>query len=62
MYQKGRGVPEDLVQAYLWFELAGLDGQSDGDTERDRLAPAMTPDQIAQAQQLAKAWKPKPAR
>ncbi|MGA3026181.1 MAG: SEL1-like repeat protein [Bryobacteraceae bacterium] len=62
MYLKGQGVPEDHIQAYLWFQLAGIAGDADSARERDKVASRMTPGQIAGAQRLAQEWKPKPVR
>ncbi|MGC4096238.1 MAG: tetratricopeptide repeat protein [Nitrospira sp.] len=58
-YEKARGVPKDVVQAYQWYNLAAANGYEDGMKWRDRLATNMTPTQIAQAQFLARNWKPK---
>ena len=58
MYYFGRGVPQDYAQAHMWFNLAAAQG---GDAEatknRDLVAEKMTPQQIAQAQELARNWK-----
>jgi TPR repeat protein len=59
MYAKGRGVPQDDVQAHMWFNLAAAQGDEDGKQGRDLVAGKMTPQQIAQAQELARNWKPK---
>ena len=58
-YAKARGVPKDVVQAYQWYNLAAASGHEEGAKWRDRLAMNMTPAQIAQAQFLARNWKPK---
>lgn len=58
-YEKARGVTKDIVQAYQWYNLAAAHGHEDGAKWRDRLATNMTPTQIAQAQFLARNWKPK---
>lgn len=58
-YEKARGVNKDIVQAYQWYNLAAAHGHEDGAKWRDRLATNMTPTQIAQAQFLARNWKPK---
>ncbi len=55
MYGKGQGVPQDYVQAH---NLAGSTGDADGVKERDGIANKMTPSQIAEAQRLAREWKP----
>ena len=58
MYAKGEGVPQDYVQAHMWFSLSAAQG--DGATKnRDIIAAKMTPAQIAEAQKLAREWKPK---
>jgi uncharacterized protein len=57
-YEKARGVPKDAVQAYQWYNLSASNGYEDGAKWRDRLARDMTPTQIAQAQFLARNWKP----
>jgi len=55
----GQGVPKDFVQAHMWFDLAASHGMSDADILRASLAKEMTPEQLAQARQLAQEWKPK---
>ena len=59
MYALGRGVPEDYVLAHAWLNLAAAQGFADGTKLRDLVAKRMTPQQIAQAQELARNWKPK---
>ncbi len=58
MYKRGQGVSQDNVQAYKWFNLAGSQIVS-AFLSRDRVAAKMTPAQIAEAQKLAREWKPK---
>ncbi len=58
----GGGVPQDRVAAHMWLDLAAA--QSSGfewDFSvklRDDVAAGMTPEQIAEAQRLAREWKP----
>ncbi|MGO9018761.1 MAG: tetratricopeptide repeat protein [Syntrophobacteraceae bacterium] len=59
IYRDGVGVPQDLVQAHMWYNLAGAQGFSEAQKMRDILAKKMTPSQIAEAQRLAREWKPK---
>ncbi len=62
MYVDGSGVPQDYVMAHMWIDLAAAKSSDDRETYvtlRDTLAALMTPEQIAQAQQLARDWKPK---
>jgi TPR repeat protein len=58
MYAQGQGVPRDNVQAYMWSSLAAAQGDSDALKNRNAVAKAMTPDQIAEAQRLARGWEP----
>jgi TPR repeat protein len=60
-YGEGQGVPQDYVQAHMWSNLATASGDQDAITNRDRVAGMMTPAQIAEAQKLAREWKPTPA-
>jgi uncharacterized protein len=64
MYNDGTGVPQDYVQAHMWFNLAASHlkaPESDKAVKnRDRVAARMTTAQIAEAQKLAREWKPKP--
>jgi uncharacterized protein len=63
MYHDGEGVPKDDVQAYMWFNLAAAAWEFGKENipaeERDKVASKMTPAQIAEAQKLARDWKPK---
>ena len=59
MYAKGQSVPQNLVIAHQWLNLAAANG-ADGAAElRDELAAKMTPAQIAEAQRFADGWKPR---
>ena len=61
-YATGVGVSQDYVAAYMWLNLAGA--QSSGDDRkafvkgREAVAARMTSEQIADAQWLAREWKP----
>jgi len=63
-YALGRGVPQDFVQAHKWFTIAA---STETDKEqrdkyvgnRDLVSGKMTPNQITEAQRLAREWKPK---
>ena len=59
IYAKGQGVPQDFVQAHMWFNLAAAQGHSTAQGNRDEVTRKMTPSQIAEAQSLARQWKPK---
>ncbi len=59
MYGEGQGVPQDYVQAHMWFNLAGAQGDKEAAKARDHVAGLMTPAQLAEAQRLAREWKPR---
>ena len=59
MYDDGQGVPQDIVQAYKWYSLAATNGDKPAAELRDTIANQMIPAQIAEAQKLAREWKPK---
>jgi len=54
MYRYGEGVLQDNVYAHMWGNIASSNGNETGGYFRDQFAKLMTPDQIAEAQQLAR--------
>ena len=64
--EEGRGLPQNYIDAYKWFELAAKQYSDPSDANeragalksRDRLAARMTQGQIAEAQRLAREWTP----
>jgi TPR repeat protein len=60
MYDNGEGVPEDDVQAHMWFNLAASRLTSEqreiAVQGRDLLADRMTPEDRSEAQRLAREW------
>ena len=58
-YAKGEGVPQDDVLAHKWFNLAAAQGDASAKKGRDIVTDRMTREQIAEAQRLAREWKPK---
>jgi TPR repeat protein len=62
MYEKGDGVVQDYTEAHKWLNLAAAHGNKDAEKGRDRIATSMTQNQIAEAQLLAREWKPKTSR
>jgi len=66
MYDNGHGLPQDYVEAHKWYNLAAAsfpasqpEMRETAVVNRDRVAAKMTAAQIAEAQQLARAWTPK---
>jgi TPR repeat protein len=56
LYDRGLGVMQDYVQADMWFVLAAAGGYGPGSDHQGRIEKLMTPEQIEQAQQLARDW------
>ena len=59
-YSNGRGVPQDYVQAHMWFNLAAsrMTGEIRESAVRLRnvIADELTPDDLSEAQRLAREW------
>jgi len=60
MYLNGQGVPQDYVLAHMWLNLAasrrtGEDRES-AVRLRDLIAEDLTPDDLSEAQRLAREW------
>ena len=61
LYARGQWLPQDYVQAHMWFNLAAT--ASTGDDAKkyssalEAVAAKMTPQQIDQAQRLAREWE-----
>lgn len=63
MYSHGQGVPQDYVQAHKWYNLAGSLATDEWTRDRaignrDIVERKMGPSQLAEAQRLAREWKP----
>jgi len=59
LYVLGKGVQRDYVKAYKWLSLSAAQERKDAAELRELISPQMTPAQIAEAQRLAREWKPK---
>ena len=61
MYANGHGVPQDHVLAHMWFNLAAsrVTGEAREGVvgNRDRAAGQLTPDDLSEAQRLAREWE-----
>jgi len=76
-YAQGRGVPQDYVEAYKWFNLSFAQGSDQpisisdptpreqlrqlGEQAFNELKAEMTPEQIAEGQQLTREFRPRKA-
>ena len=58
LYLQGLGAPQDYILAHMWFNLSARRGEAEALRERDALAAKMAPQQIASAQERARAWRP----
>ncbi len=64
MYANGEGAPQDYIFAHMRFNLAASNAATIAELRdlsaknRDLLAAQMTPAQVAEAQRLAREWKP----
>ena len=59
----GLGLPQDYQKAYMWLDLAAARSTGHNQTVNRNLrdihaAMYLSPDQVAEAQRLARAWKP----
>src|SRR6476619_5000814 len=59
MYSQGRGVLQDFIQAHFCYKRYGDHREGRSAEARDALAKQMTPAQIAEAQRLAREWRPR---
>ena len=54
MYENGNGVLHDNVLAHMWYNIGSANGNELGSQNRDNLAKRMTPEQIVEAQAMAR--------
>ncbi len=68
LYLYGEGVPKEYIKAHMWFNIAATSRwagdeqdqyRKNAEKERDEIAAKMSPEQLAAAERLALAWKPK---
>ncbi len=71
LYARGEGGPEDLVRSHMWLSLAAhhtarIVGAEkllrDAELLRGDVAQRMSPEQMLEAEKLAREWKPKSER
>ena len=53
MYAIGQGVAQDMVHAYMWFDLAAALGNDSARKNRDMADQDLSPAQIAEAKRMA---------
>jgi hypothetical protein len=57
MYERGQGVKPDCQEAYQWLKLAQLQGDEEAENELKICAAAMSADQIAAAEKMAREFR-----
>ena len=57
LFAEGRGVSEDKVKAYMWFDLSASNGNSRAIAQRDAIGAQLSSDEIDRAQDMAAAWR-----
>ena len=57
LYAEGRGVSEDKVKGYMWFDLSASNGNSRAIAQRDAIGAQLSSDEIDRAQDMAAAWR-----
>jgi S1-C subfamily serine protease len=58
-YGVGIGVSQNLVEGYKWFSIASINGKEEATELMRGIAGMMTPEQISEAQDLARRFKPR---
>ena len=53
MYERGEGVPQNNVRAYVWFSVAAAQGYEVARSSRDIASERLTPEQLARGQDMA---------
>jgi len=56
MYAIGFGAPQDNVQAHKWYNIAAMLDDYNAEFERDEMARMMSPEDVAEAEELAAKW------
>jgi len=58
-YGAGQGFEQDYLKAHMWANLAAANGYEGAEKRRDTWSQVMTPEQIAEAQTMAREWTAK---
>ena len=57
LYAEGRGVTQDKVKAYMWFDLAASNGNNRAIEARDAIGADLNSSDIDRAQEMATMWR-----
>ena len=58
MYVTDLDVPQDPVLGYMWVEIAAAQGSDLARRALKKFAKNLTPEQLAEAKRMARAWRP----
>lgn len=58
IYYEGRGIPQNLIQAYVWYSLSARGGNSRAADQLVQVTAELSPDQMTEAQQRLDEWAP----
>ncbi|MBF0399789.1 MAG: sel1 repeat family protein [Magnetococcales bacterium] len=58
LYAEGKGVAQDYTHAYMWLTLAAAQGDRTSAQFCEIIAKQMSPEQVAQAKEMARNWRP----
>ena len=51
LYTNGRGVKQNIIEAYKWFSVSSSNGNENAEKEKLKLSKRMTPEQIKKAEE-----------
>ena len=56
VYEQGRGVPQDDMLAYMWFDIASRQGRKETENIKMKTATRLSPELRQEAENLAEEW------
>jgi hypothetical protein len=59
MYEKGKELSQSYINAHMWFNLSASQGNKSAIKNQRRIEKKMSKQQIVEAQEMARNWKPK---
>ena len=62
VYFLGMGLPQNYLDAHMWFNLSGSQGNKNAIYNRNMAERKMSAEQIVKAQQMARDWKSSKAK
>jgi TPR repeat protein len=56
LYGLGKGVDQNDLESYKWLSIASINGYEKATVAKEKLAKALAPEQLAQAEALTQVW------